>query len=116
MKGMFSGYVEKEIKKKVGRLYRKAARLRIEGIYESALAPLIAKELKKHPGAYIKSHPKGLRNGVSRIELDVVMVSEQKALAAKTVEEIVGEAARMIRAGGGSVVSARGVRIERSDL
>jgi nicotinamide-nucleotide amidase len=112
MKSIFRESVEGEIKKRVGKLFRKAARLKLEGIFESALAPLIGRELKKHPEAYIKSHPRGVKDGLSRIELDVVVVDEKKEVAERAVQEIVGELVRQIRAGGGRVRWARGFAVE----
>jgi len=115
MKGIFRRSVEPEIRDRVGKLYRRAAKLKLEGIYESSLAPFIGRELEKHPGAYIKSHPKGVRDGVSRIELDVVVVTEEKEEAAEEVREIVGELAGSVRKAGGAIRSARGVQIETED-
>ena len=112
MKSIFRRSVEPEIRSKVGRLYRKAARLKLEGMYESSLAPVIKRELEKHPGAYIKSHPKGIRDGVSRIELDVVVVTEAKKDAPRAVQQIVKELASNVRKTGATVRSVRGVRID----
>ena len=72
MKSIFSRFVLPEVEGRLGVLGRKAIRMKIEGVYESALAPVIRKELELHPGTYIKSHPRGIREGRSRIELDIV--------------------------------------------
>jgi molybdenum cofactor synthesis domain-containing protein len=112
MKSIFRRSVEPEIKNRVGRLYRRAARLRLEGMYESSLAPFIKRELEKHPGAYIKSHPKGIRDGVSRIELDVVAVTKAREDATRAVQEIVEEFASNVRKAGAIIRSVRGVRID----
>ncbi len=111
MKSIFARSAEPEIRSRVGRLFRKAARLKLERIYESALAPMIARELKRHPGAYIKSHPKGVKRGLSRIELDVVVVSEEEELAQKSVVEIVSEFRAGILSAGGEIKSMKGVEI-----
>lgn len=110
MKSMFRSSVEPEIRARVGKLYRKTVRLSIEGIYESALAPIIEEELSRYPSAYIKSHPKGVRRGVSRIELDIVFVNEKRSeaekLAAAAAKEIIGR----VEAEGGVVKAAAGGR------
>jgi len=108
MKRIFRDSVEPLIFKRLGRLSRKYVRMTVEGIYESALAPLIAQELKLHPSAYIKSHPRGIREGKSRIELDVAVVKKDEKGAYKSISMIVGEIKRGIKAEGGKVVSETG--------
>ncbi len=108
MKSIFRESVEPEIAKRLGKLHRKYISLRIEGIYESALAPTIESELRRHPGAYIKSHPRGIREGKSRIELDVAVVSEDRETAEKSAVQIVREIKSEIEAAGATVVSERG--------
>ena len=108
MKRIFRDSVEPLIFKRLGRLSRKYVRMTVEGIYESALAPLIAQELKLHAGAYIKSHPRGIREGKSRIELDVAVVKKDEKGAYKSISMIVGEIKRGIKAEGGKVVSETG--------
>jgi molybdenum cofactor synthesis domain-containing protein len=108
MKSIFRESVEPEIAKRVGRLYRKYISLKIEGIYESALAPTIESELRRHPGAYIKSHPRGIKEGKSRIELDVAVVSEDRETAEESAVQIVREIKSEIEAAGATVVSERG--------
>jgi molybdopterin-biosynthesis enzyme MoeA-like protein len=111
MKDIFRRSVEPEIRSMIGQLFRVAARLRLEGIFESVLAPTIAEELKEHPGAYIKSHPRGIREGVSRIELDVVVVNRSRDRAKSEVKSIVNEVAMAIRRSGGRITSAQGIGI-----
>ena len=108
MKSIFGGFVEPEIVEKLGRLYRKYITLKIEGIYESALAPTIESELRRRPGAYIKSHPRGIREGKSRIELDVAVVNEDRETADESAAQIVREIKSEIEAAGATVVSERG--------
>jgi len=107
MKSIFKESVEPEIAKKLGSLHRKYISLKLEGIYESALAPLIKTELRRYPGAYIKSHPRGIREGKSRIELDVAVVSEHKEKAEEVAVLIVREIRSAIEAAGARVVSER---------
>jgi nicotinamide-nucleotide amidase len=108
MRGIFRRSVEPEIRRKVGKLHRKYVTMKLEGILESALAPVITNELKKHPGAYIKSHPRGIREGVSRIELDIAVVGEDRPMTDGEGEEIAGEMKREIEKAGGRVKSAKG--------
>ena len=110
MRGIFRGSVEPEIRKRLGKLHRKYVTMKLEGILESALAPMIAEELRKHPGAYIKSHPRGIREGVSNIELDVAVVGEDRRRTDGEGDEIAGDMKRRVEKAGGRVNSARGLR------
>jgi len=109
MRGIFRRTVEPEIRKRLGNLHRKYVTMKLEGVLESALAPVIAKEMKKHPGAYIKSHPRGIKEGVSRIELDIAVVGEDRRRTDAEGEEIAGDMRREIENAGGSVKSAKGL-------
>jgi nicotinamide-nucleotide amidase len=108
MKRIFRDFVEPEIEGKLGKLHRKYVSLKIEGIYESTLAPLIEAELRTHPGVYIKSHPRGLREGRSRIELDVAVVSADRDKAEESAGRIVREIKDKIVTEGATVVFERG--------
>jgi nicotinamide-nucleotide amidase len=109
MRGIFRRSVEPEIRKSLGELHRKYLTMKLEGIFESALAPVIAKELRRHPGAYIKSHPRGVKEGVSRIELDIAVVGEDRQTTDDEGEKIAEEMRRETERAGGTVKSARGI-------
>jgi nicotinamide-nucleotide amidase len=83
MKAIFRSAAEKEIRKKMGRIFSEMVVIDLEGIFESSLAPILRHAGEKFPRAYIKSHPKGMKEGRSRIELDIVVTDrvEKKALA-----------------------------------
>ncbi len=106
MRSIFRRSVEPDILKRLGALYRKYVRLRLEGLLESTLAPVIAEELKKHPSAYIKSHPRGMREGVSRIELDIALVGKDRALVDEKATAISKELVASIKNAGGTVLSS----------
>ena len=106
MRGIFRRSVEPEVRKKLGKMHRRYIRLRLEGVFESTLAPLISGELRSHPGAYIKSHPRGMREGVSRIELDIAVVGRDAGAVDAEGEAIRGEMVRAVGKAGGRV--ARG--------
>jgi molybdenum cofactor synthesis domain-containing protein len=109
MKKMFVGSVEPEVRAALGKLFRKAVTLKFEGIYESAMAPLIQKEVRENPDVYIKSHPRGLKEGVSRIELDIVAVRERRADAEAIATRIAREFTEAVGAAGGTLKSTRGL-------
>lgn len=109
MREIFRKSVEPEIKRKLGKLHRKNLTLKLEGVFESSLAPIIAEELRRHPGAYIKSHPRGIREGVSRIELDIAVVGEDAKRTDRTALGISKEMESAVREIGGSVRSTKGL-------
>lgn len=108
MKDIFSRSVEPEIRAKVGKLHRKTVTLKVEGLFESTVAPLIERGLKRHPGTYIKSHPFGIREGVSRIELDIVVVGESLRDVEKVSTEAEREMVDSVKGAGGTVKVVRG--------
>ncbi len=105
MRSVFRRSVEPELLAKLGPLHRKYVRMKLEGVPESALAPAIAKELKEHPGAYIKSHPRGTREGVSRIELDIAVVGKIRDQVESEGETVAADMAAWVRGAGGTVIS-----------
>jgi molybdenum cofactor synthesis domain-containing protein len=109
MRGIFRRSVEPEVKGKLGVLHRRYVTMKIEGVYESALAPLIAEELARHPGAYIKSHPRGIREGVSRIELDIAVVGVDKERTDREGREIALEMQKAIVTMRGKIKASRGL-------
>jgi nicotinamide-nucleotide amidase len=111
MRSIFGQSVEPEIRAKLGKMHRKYVTLKLEGILESALAPVLARELSSHPGAYIKSHPRGTRGGISRIELDIAVVREDKSWAEEEGETIAREMSKAIELAGGRVIPTRGLRV-----
>jgi len=111
MKSIFRESVEPEISERLGRLHRKYISLKLEGIYESALAPMIESELRRHPGVYIKSHPRGIKEGRSRIELDVAVVSEDREKAEESAVQIASEIKSGIETAGATVVSEKGTAL-----
>jgi nicotinamide-nucleotide amidase len=102
MKEIFKGSVEGEIKDKLGEMHSRTVVMRLEGIYESTLAPMIKQELKSHPRAYIKSHPKGSAEGVSKVELDIVFTSRDSS-ETEEASEIAERLSEKVRRAGGTI-------------
>jgi nicotinamide-nucleotide amidase len=107
MRNIFSNFVEKEIKEKLGDLHIAKATMKLAGIYEAALAPSIGEALSKHPEAYIKSHPKGLKDGIPNIELDITLISPDKKKAFAQYSELSGYLLQEIAELGGAVKEKR---------
>lgn len=112
MRPLFAKFVLPEVKSRLGALGRKAIRMKVEGVLESALAPMIKKELTLFPGTYIKSHPRGIKEGRSRIELDIVSVKKRKDEAVRTANAVASQMVKSIRRGGGTITWSRGFKPE----
>ncbi|MDE1853502.1 MAG: hypothetical protein KGI38_07125 [Thaumarchaeota archaeon] len=107
MRSIYRGSVEPEVKTKLGVVHRKYVTLKLEGVLESELAPVLSEELGKHPAAYIKSHPRGIREGVSRIELDIATAGKDAIRTNDEGESIVEEMEAAVRNMGGTVKKIR---------
>jgi len=103
MKRIYKTSVHPEICKKVGKLFTSKVVLHLVGVYESTLAPQIAEALKHHPSAYIKSHPKGVKEGKSSVELDLVAISPKKQEAESDAESMSRFFEGKISEAGGSI-------------
>jgi len=103
MRSIFRNSIEPEVRKAIGKMHRKYITLKLEGVFESSLAPSIAQALHRHPGAYIKSHPRGIREGVSQIELDIAVVGEERKRTEDEGERIAKEMAGEVERSGGTV-------------
>lgn len=101
MRSIYRRSVEPEVVRRLGKLFREHVTLKLEGVLESALAPVIAEELKRHPGAYIKSHPRGVREGISRIELDIAVVGGDRSEIRGEEEAIIREMTTEVAKAGG---------------
>ncbi len=112
MKSLFVRFVLPEVERRLGVMGRKAVRMKVEGVLESALAPMIRDELALYPGTYIKSHPRGVKEGHSRIELDIVSVKRKKEEAERVGSAVASDMVRAIRRGGGAITWSRGFRLE----
>lgn len=104
MKAIYKSAVHPEIRKKVGKLYTTKVVMHLMEVYESTLAPWTAEALREHPVAYIKSHPKGIREGKSSVELDIVVISPKREKAQSECGDIAEFFTRKISESGGSIM------------
>lgn len=109
MKSMFKQFVLPEIAKKVGGVHAISFTMNLIGIYESTLASLISRIMKRFPEAYIKSHPKGVKEGISRIEIHVIITSKNKEMAINQARIIANSLKKGISRLGGSITSIKGL-------
>jgi molybdenum cofactor synthesis domain-containing protein len=109
MRSLFAKFVLPAVERRLGVLGRRAVRMKVEGVYESVMAPMIGRELKLYPGTYIKSHPRGVKEGRSRIELDIVSVKERQEEADKVGNAVAAHMVRAIERAGGKITWSLGL-------
>jgi len=100
MEAIFKESVIPLITKSIKKFYHEES-IHIIGIMESDLAPLIEKTLANNPLVYIKSHPKGHEEGISKIEIQVTAMAEESSIAKKRVEDALEQLVSVIIEHGG---------------
>jgi len=102
MEAIFNENVSKEVSSSSGFKIAEHS-IRIVGVMESALAPMISRVKEHYPGVYVKSHPKGSE------EKPVIHVyfnafNRDEVVAKKTVSEAVKEFVKLVEESYGKVV------------
>jgi molybdenum cofactor synthesis domain-containing protein len=62
-KAIFRGSLSAVIRSKAGRMVFVERWLRVQGVMESSMAPIIDQVMSQWPGIYLKSHPRGIEGG-----------------------------------------------------
>jgi molybdopterin-biosynthesis enzyme MoeA-like protein len=77
--------------------------LRVSGIMESSLAPIIDRVMAHKPGIYIKSHPRGIEKERPQIELHFSTFASSRAIGARALHGAVEEMRSELRHRGAKV-------------
>lgn len=96
-----------QILEQIGEEYFCEGVLEVSNIIESNLAPFIRKVMNSNPTAYIKSHPKGIIDGASRIELSVTTTGKNKKEARNIVKNTIEQLEPVTIKLGGLVISKK---------
>jgi molybdenum cofactor synthesis domain-containing protein len=103
-KAIFQESISKKIRAKAGGKTFTERWLKISGIMESTLAPLIDHVMREWCGVYIKSHPRGVEaSGGPHIELHLSTFSTTQKGAARAVGGAISDMKRELRARGAKV-------------
>ncbi|HXZ91222.1 MAG TPA: molybdopterin-binding protein [Candidatus Dormibacteraeota bacterium] len=65
--------------------------VKISGIMESSLAPIIGRVMSHAPGIYIKSHPRGIENDRPQLELHFSTFTTAKSVGIRNLRKAVNE-------------------------
>jgi len=97
LKDIYTNELEPLIRREAVTVKRRRVWIIVRGVPESTLSPHIDEALARHRNVYIKSHPQGIEDGVSRVVLEILSedVSEEKASTA--VEETAAEIIEKLR-------------------
>jgi molybdenum cofactor synthesis domain-containing protein len=71
--------------------------LKVSGIMESSLAPIIDRVMTREPGVYIKSHPRGVENNKPQIELHFSTFALARATGNRTLRAAVNEMKKQLK-------------------
>jgi len=97
MKAIFEEHVEPYLRKVRPNMYFCERIVKVKGIPESSLAPIIDKVMKKTSRVYIKSHPKGSEGELPVIELHITSSDTVPEKAEHNIEEAIETLLKLIR-------------------
>ena len=80
------------------RVVRYVAGLFVKGVPESTMAPVLRELTAERPKLYVKSHPKGMEEGVSLVEVVVHSEGQDPEEVRKEVESAIGVLEGRLRA------------------
>jgi len=96
-KGIFRGSVAKAVRSKAAGTVFLEKWILVQGIMESALAPMIDRVMERWPRVYIKSHPRGVEAGKPFIELHFSTTSENAMRAERDVQSAASNLSKALR-------------------
>lgn len=76
------------ILKTIKKVFRIDKTINVRKIAESSLAPKIEQIIKKYPGVYVKTHPKTIEGGISKIEIQFSIMSNREDQAVEKADHI----------------------------
>ncbi|MCD6358162.1 MAG: competence damage-inducible protein A [Thermoprotei archaeon] len=106
MEAMFERHVEPKLRSLGPRPHCAEALLRVRGVPESLLAPVVEEAMKLSALAYIKSHPRGSELGQHVVDLHITAYGSTAQSAEEEVERIASYLARELQRRGAQVSRA----------
>lgn len=88
MRSMFEGYVEPYLRRLMPNVVFIERVLRVYGVPESEIAPIVEKAMKVGKRVYIKSHPKGAELGGPFLELHITASGSKEEEAKKELNNV----------------------------
>lgn len=98
-KAIFRGTISKAVKAQANGMIFVEKWVRVQGVMESTLAPLVDRVMRRWPRVYLKSHPRGIEaSGRPRIELHFSTSSTSPLKATRSVFGAVKDVTRQLKA------------------
>ena len=94
MEAIFERSVSPLVSDLVGNLFRREGSLKVIGIGESKVAPLIDKVMREYPEVYIKSHPRPGSGPV--LEINFSTISESEEMAKNAVKRSMAKLSKLL--------------------
>ena len=105
-KAIFKGTVSKAVSERTQGMTFVEKWVRVQGIMESSLAPIIDRVMRQWPGVYVKSHPRGIEaSGRPNLELHFSMSSISGLKARESVVGAINDLKKELR------IMGRGLQI-----
>lgn len=97
LRAIFSRHVAPMIRLKAGTAGHMSQTVHVRRIFESELAPLIDRVMKRYPEVYVKSHPQGGEGRAgSRIELDFSHSGQDVVKGRRVVSDAIAQMRRLL--------------------
>jgi molybdenum cofactor synthesis domain-containing protein len=96
LKAIFKRSVAPVIKENLRSFYYDKTVL-ISNIVESKLAPFVEVVARNNPHVYVKSHPKGREDGITKIELQITAFAENQMKSKQSVDDAMKQLILMIK-------------------
>jgi molybdopterin-biosynthesis enzyme MoeA-like protein len=103
MEAIYEGTLEPRLRKTPGRRAHAQQSFLVTGTFESSMAPIIDHVMRAVPGVFIKSHPRGVEDGVSHLQFDIMASDTSMKNAQAVVRSAAQELVAAIREAGGHV-------------
>ncbi len=85
---IFEEELQPLILKTIKKVYKADITLHVRRIAESSIAPRIVQIVKRFDGVYIKTHPKTIEDGISKIEIQISAMANREDVVKKKAGEI----------------------------
>ncbi|MEM1769632.1 MAG: molybdopterin-binding protein [Nitrososphaerota archaeon] len=100
---IFEEELKPVIEKSLKKVYRVDKTIYVKRVAESSIAPRIAEIVKKYDGIYLKSHPKTIEDGVSKIEFQISSIANKIETAIAKINSVAADLKKIVLEMGGEI-------------
>ena len=103
VKGIFEDHLRSKIQDSLKDYSRKETEIWSKGVNESTISKTLDKIISEYPSIYIKSHPKGVKNGIPILSIHITYTSSNKLESQSVVNKAQKMLTKEIIKEGGSI-------------